>query len=174
MSHFVKYSNASLQNHFLLILDNHKRHVRFEVIQFAKENGVTLLTIPPHTTGRLPNLSEEPTPSTSMIILTEVIRPYPKSGPRKTMRRGRRPRKTKILTETPEKTDNGNENKKIKLIATQTKGREKQHKTRKSVVGPDEMLDMRLCVSCQKYVHKICVGLTESDTELFKCPSCSA
>nr|CAI5868718.1 unnamed protein product [Callosobruchus analis] len=52
------------------------------------------------------NLSEEPTPSTSMIILPEVIRPYPKSGPRKTIWRGRQPRKIKILIETPEKTDN--------------------------------------------------------------------
>nr|CAI5864974.1 unnamed protein product [Callosobruchus analis] len=51
MSQFVKYSYASLQNQVLLILDNHESHVSTEVIQFAKENGVILLTIPPRTTS---------------------------------------------------------------------------------------------------------------------------
>lgn len=38
-------------------------------------------------------------------ILPEIIRPYPKAAPRKSIRRGRRPGKTKILTKTPEKPD---------------------------------------------------------------------
>nr|CAI5824046.1 unnamed protein product [Callosobruchus analis] len=109
-----------------------------------------------HTENLSANLSEEPTPSTSMIILPEVIRPYPKSGPRKTIRRKRQPRNTKILTETPEKTDNRNENKKIKLIATQTKRREKQHKTKKSVGG------LKTKISKSK---KLSVKSNDSDTD---------
>nr|CAI5830706.1 unnamed protein product [Callosobruchus analis] len=53
MADFVKYSNASLNNRDLLILDNHEGHVSMEVIQFARENGVKLSTIPPHTSNKL-------------------------------------------------------------------------------------------------------------------------
>ncbi|XP_045469070.1 MFS-type transporter clz9-like [Harmonia axyridis] len=53
MKHFVKYSNASLQNRVLLILDNHESHVNIEVIEYAKLNGVTLLTLPPHCSNKL-------------------------------------------------------------------------------------------------------------------------
>nr|CAI5830968.1 unnamed protein product [Callosobruchus analis] len=38
---------------FTVLLDNHESHVSIEVIRFAKENGVTLLTIPPHTSNKL-------------------------------------------------------------------------------------------------------------------------
>lgn len=53
MAHFVKYSNASLQNRVLLILDNHESHVNIEVVKYAKLNGVTLLTLPPHCSNKL-------------------------------------------------------------------------------------------------------------------------
>ncbi|CAH2008958.1 unnamed protein product [Acanthoscelides obtectus] len=53
MEHFVKYSNASLNNRVLLILDNHESHISVEVVKYAKSNGVTLLTIPPHCSRKL-------------------------------------------------------------------------------------------------------------------------
>lgn len=53
MQHFVKYSNASLQNRVLLILDNHESHVNIEVVQYAKLNGVVMLTLPPHCSNKL-------------------------------------------------------------------------------------------------------------------------
>lgn len=34
-------------------MDNHESHVSLEVISFAKENGIILLTIPPHTSHKL-------------------------------------------------------------------------------------------------------------------------
>ena len=37
----------------LLILDNHQSHISIEAITFAKENGIVLLTIPPHTSNKL-------------------------------------------------------------------------------------------------------------------------
>nr|CAI5830969.1 unnamed protein product [Callosobruchus analis] len=108
------------------------------------------------------NLSGEPTPSTSMIILPEVIRPYPKSGPRKPIRKGRQPRKTKILTETTEKTGNGNENKKIKVIATQTNKREKQHKTKKFLGGVKTKISKSKKCSVKRRVLQ---SSSDSDTD---------
>ncbi|XP_071571469.1 uncharacterized protein [Temnothorax nylanderi] len=53
MKHFVKYSCVSRENPTLLILDNHESHVSIEGINFAKENGITLLTLPPHCSNKL-------------------------------------------------------------------------------------------------------------------------
>ena len=53
MRHFLlkvseNYGISSTQRH-LLILDGHKSHVSFEVIQVAKSNGLDLLSFPSHT-----------------------------------------------------------------------------------------------------------------------------
>lgn len=54
MVHFIKYSKASKENRVLLILDNHESHVSADVIQLAKDNGITLLTLPPpHCSNKL-------------------------------------------------------------------------------------------------------------------------
>ena len=37
----------------MLILDYHKSHVSFRSVEFAKESGLILLTVPPHTSHRL-------------------------------------------------------------------------------------------------------------------------
>ena len=37
----------------LLIMDNHESHICSAVVQFAKESGITLLTITPHCSHRL-------------------------------------------------------------------------------------------------------------------------
>lgn len=50
--HFIKYSDSSKENPSLLILDNFGSHLTLEVINICKENGVTLFTLPPHTTHR--------------------------------------------------------------------------------------------------------------------------
>lgn len=41
------------------------------------------------------------------------------------------------------------------------------------VCQTDEIMDMRLCVSCRRYVHEICVGLTKNDVEEFICHDCT-
>ena len=51
--HFIQYSNASVSNRVLLIFDNHESHVALSIINKAKDNGVTLLTFPPHTSHKL-------------------------------------------------------------------------------------------------------------------------
>lgn len=37
----------------------------------------------------------------------------------------------------------------------------------------EDQLDMRLCASCLKYYHEVCLGLTKDDTEELKCPFCA-
>lgn len=53
MQHFVKHTCASKQNPALLILDNHESHLSLEALDLAKSSGVTILTVPPHTTAKL-------------------------------------------------------------------------------------------------------------------------
>ncbi|KAJ8940724.1 hypothetical protein NQ314_010624 [Rhamnusium bicolor] len=52
LHHFIKYSGVSKENPCLLLLDNHQSHVNLDVIKSAKENGVHLLTFPPHCSHR--------------------------------------------------------------------------------------------------------------------------
>ncbi|KAB0793383.1 hypothetical protein PPYR_13003 [Photinus pyralis] len=53
LEHFRKHSNCSLNNKQLIILDNHDSHVNIEIINFARSNGLVLLTLPPHTSHKL-------------------------------------------------------------------------------------------------------------------------
>lgn len=53
MTHFVKITGSSKDNPCLLIVDNHDSHLAPEALNIAKDNGVTLLTIPPHTSHKL-------------------------------------------------------------------------------------------------------------------------
>lgn len=52
IKHFVKHTNSSKENPSLLILDNFGSHILLEVILLCKEHGVTLITLPPHTTHK--------------------------------------------------------------------------------------------------------------------------
>lgn len=53
MKHFIKYSNNSNKNPSLLIYDNHESHLSIGVLNLAKANGVTILTVPPHSTNKM-------------------------------------------------------------------------------------------------------------------------
>lgn len=50
---FITQTRCTPQNPVLLILDNHCSHVSLEAVGAAKDAGVVLLTIPPHTSHRL-------------------------------------------------------------------------------------------------------------------------
>ena len=50
---FVNFTRCSNDRKVLLILDNHLSHISIAAITFAKENGIVLLTIPPHTSNKL-------------------------------------------------------------------------------------------------------------------------
>ena len=53
MQHFVSYARPNSETRTLLILDNHESHKDFDALQFARENGVTVLSLPPHTSHKL-------------------------------------------------------------------------------------------------------------------------
>lgn len=53
LRHFIKHVNCSSNNKVLIILDNHESHVNIEAINLAKQNGIVLLTLPPHTSHKL-------------------------------------------------------------------------------------------------------------------------
>lgn len=53
LNHFICHTRCSKENKVLLILDNHEAHISLAAIDLAKENGVVLLTMPPHTSHRL-------------------------------------------------------------------------------------------------------------------------
>ncbi|XP_077286031.1 uncharacterized protein LOC143911145 [Arctopsyche grandis] len=53
VTHFVKVTGSSKENPCLLILDNHESHLAPQALNIAKNNGVTILTIPPHTSSKL-------------------------------------------------------------------------------------------------------------------------
>lgn len=52
IKHFITHSSSSKENPSLLILDNHESHLTIPALDIAKENGVTVLTLPPHTTHK--------------------------------------------------------------------------------------------------------------------------
>jgi hypothetical protein len=53
IKHFVKHTAATKENPALLIMDNHESHLSLEALNLAKSSGVTVLTLPPHTTAKL-------------------------------------------------------------------------------------------------------------------------
>lgn len=53
LKHFSVHANCSAQNPCLLILDNHISHVSLAAYNFCKSKGITMLSLPPHTSHRL-------------------------------------------------------------------------------------------------------------------------
>lgn len=53
MNHFAKFCHCSVANPVLLLLDNHESHISYDCLQFAKQNGITMVSFPPHTTHKL-------------------------------------------------------------------------------------------------------------------------
>ncbi|XP_011870541.1 PREDICTED: uncharacterized protein LOC105563512 [Vollenhovia emeryi] len=51
--HFVKHARPSTQRPVLLLLDNHDSHLSVEALDYFKENGVTVLSFPPHCSHKL-------------------------------------------------------------------------------------------------------------------------
>ena len=53
LNRFQKTTNASSENKVILILDNHTSHVFLAAINFARKNGIIMLSIPPHTSHKI-------------------------------------------------------------------------------------------------------------------------
>ena len=49
LDHLILHTSCTKDNPILLILDNHGSHISIQAVQKARDNGIVLLTIPPHT-----------------------------------------------------------------------------------------------------------------------------
>ena len=58
MEHFTNHIKPSKTNPVLLILVGHKRHTKnLELIDFARDHGIEILSLPPHTSHKLQPIS---------------------------------------------------------------------------------------------------------------------
>ena len=54
LKHFIKHTNSSKENPCVLLLDGHTTHTKsLSLIDLARDNGVHIVCLPPHTTHRL-------------------------------------------------------------------------------------------------------------------------
>lgn len=53
LNHFQSYTSCSKENSVLLLLDNHGSHCSLAAYEFCRENGIIMLSFPPHTSHRL-------------------------------------------------------------------------------------------------------------------------
>jgi len=58
LQHFVSVTRCSPDFPALIILDGHHSHKTLQAIDFAREHGITLLTLPPHSTHKLQPLDK--------------------------------------------------------------------------------------------------------------------
>ena len=56
LEHFAKHTRVSPEKKVLLLLDNHSSHISVKAVNFCKENGIVLLSLPPHCSHKLPPL----------------------------------------------------------------------------------------------------------------------
>lgn len=53
LEHFKKQAKPTTEQKCLLLLDNHASHISIQAIDFCKNNGIVLLSFPPHCTHKL-------------------------------------------------------------------------------------------------------------------------
>ena len=53
LKHFVEHVCCTHEKPCLLLLDNHKSHIYYKGLDFAKENDIVMLSFPPHCIHRL-------------------------------------------------------------------------------------------------------------------------
>ncbi|GBL80819.1 hypothetical protein AVEN_26249-1 [Araneus ventricosus] len=58
LKHFVKLAKPSVEDPVLLIADNHTSHCSLSAVFFCRENHITFLTLPPHTSHVLQPLDK--------------------------------------------------------------------------------------------------------------------
>ena len=57
LQHSVKQIRSPKDNPVLLLLNNHKSHLSIEVLDYAKCNGIVMLSFPPHRSHKLQPLN---------------------------------------------------------------------------------------------------------------------
>lgn len=58
MKHFIKFARPSKEHPIIVLMDNHESHISVEAIRLAKENGVILVTLHPHTSNKMQPLDK--------------------------------------------------------------------------------------------------------------------
>jgi len=53
LEHFVKFTNSSSTAPHIIIMDGHHSHKSLAAILFAREHGIHLITLPPHSTHKM-------------------------------------------------------------------------------------------------------------------------
>lgn len=53
LTHIKKHTLCSKDNPILLLCDNHESHISLQAITYARDNGIIVVTFPPHTSHRL-------------------------------------------------------------------------------------------------------------------------
>ena len=48
LAHFIKHIGCSKEKPAIILMDNHDSHCSLEVVDLARENGLTIVTLPPH------------------------------------------------------------------------------------------------------------------------------
>ena len=74
LNHFIMKTRCSVDNKVLLILDKNSSHLSVEIIDHAKQNGITMLSSPPHTSHKLQSLDRTvfgPLKNTLMLEWTD-------------------------------------------------------------------------------------------------------
>ncbi|CAG4918332.1 unnamed protein product [Colias eurytheme] len=52
LKHFAAFAKPTQESPVLLIMDNHSSHISLQGFNFCKENHITMLSIPPHSSHR--------------------------------------------------------------------------------------------------------------------------
>ncbi|KMQ88629.1 tigger transposable element-derived protein 6-like protein [Lasius niger] len=58
IKHFVHHTRCSKERPILIVLDNHNSHMGLNMIDYCRDNGVILLSFPPHTSHKLQPLDK--------------------------------------------------------------------------------------------------------------------
>ena len=53
LEHFIKYTAASVNRKVLLIVDNHESHITLQACELCRNNGVVVVSLPPHCSHKL-------------------------------------------------------------------------------------------------------------------------
>ena len=52
LEHIVKFTGCSTNHQIIVIMDNHESHINLNSVMFAKEKGINIVTLPPHTSNK--------------------------------------------------------------------------------------------------------------------------
>lgn len=58
MNHFIKFARPTKERPAIVLMDNHESHISVPTIRLAKENGIILVTLHPHTSNKMQPLDK--------------------------------------------------------------------------------------------------------------------